>query len=50
MLDNRWDSFIVSCCYKNFVSEAGDSSETQRKKNVGSRYQRTGENKAGRKG
>jgi hypothetical protein len=42
-LIRKLNSFVVSCCCKKLVSEAGDSSGTKRKGNVrrGSRYRAT---------
>jgi hypothetical protein len=47
-LENCWGSAVVSCCSEKLVTEAGDSSETQRmgKSAVGSRYQKTGDDTA----
>jgi hypothetical protein len=33
-LDKRWVSAAVNCCYEKLTVEAGDSSETHKKRNV----------------
>jgi hypothetical protein len=33
--ENFWGSVVVSCCREKLVADAGDSSGTQRKGNVG---------------